>query len=131
MLTAAHELYDKVLIIYKTQYDKLKQAHQKNIKVQDMPDNLSIDLYLDEDHLPPIPTLESNKWVKLEPEEIIAERGKLNPRKRKNGGKGLKILTPNRLLTRLPILLTQTKSWKQFMQIKKWNQTNTIYFVSA
>ena len=29
-------------------------------------------------------------------------------------GKGLKILTPNKLLTRLPV-----KNWKQFKQIKK------------
>ena len=33
-------------------------------------------------------------------------------------GKGLKFLTLNRLLTKLPILL--------FIQIKNWNQTNTI-----
>ena len=46
-------------------------------------------------------------------------------------GTGLKILTPNKLLTRLPLLLAQIKSWKQFMQIKKWNQTKIISFVSA
>ena len=34
-------------------------------------------------------------------------------------GTGLKILTPNKLLARLPLLLPQIKSWKQFMQIKK------------
>ena len=45
------------------------------------------------------------KKRKLEPEETIAERVKLNPqkRKRKNEKTGLKILTPNKLLTRLPI----------------------------
>ena len=50
-----------------------------------MPENLPIDLCLDEgkDDLPPIPVLEGDKEVKLEPEETIAERVKLNPRKRK------------------------------------------------
>ena len=32
-------------------------------------------------------------------------------------GKWLKILTPNKLLTRLPILYSQIKSWKQIEQI--------------
>ena len=45
-----------------------------------MPENLPIDLCLDEgkDDLPPIPVLEGDKEVKLEPEETIAERVKLN-----------------------------------------------------
>ena len=34
-------------------------------------------------------------------EGTIVEKVKSNPRKRKNEGKGLEILTPNRLLTRL------------------------------
>ena len=46
-------------------------------------------------------------------------------------GKWLKILTPNKLLTRLPIILAQIKSCKQFKQIKKWNQKNTAFFVST
>ena len=40
------------------------------------------------------------------------------------------ILTPNKLLTRLPILLTQVKDWKQFKQIKKLNQANNIFCTS-
>ena len=40
-----------------------------------------------------MPLLQCNE-VKLDPEETIAEIIKLNPRKRKNTGKGLKILTP-------------------------------------
>ena len=35
---------------------------------------------------------------------------KLNPRKRKNERTGLKILTPNKLLTRLPMSLGQVKA---------------------
>ena len=41
--------------------------------------------------------------------------------------KGLKISTPNKLLT----IISTNKSMKQFKQVKKWNQTNTISFVSA
>ena len=47
--------------------------------------------------------------AKLEPEETIAERLKLNPRKIKNEGTGL---PPNKLLTRLPILFTGNNSCK-------------------
>ena len=52
-------------------------------------------------------TLEGDVEVKLEWEETIAERIKLNPQKRKATRTGLKILTPNKLLTRLPILSAQ------------------------
>ena len=51
-----------------------------------------------------MPALEGDEKVKLEPEETIAERRKLNKR-----GTGLWILTPNKPLTRLPILLSQMK----------------------
>ena len=97
-----------------------------------MPENLAINLYLDEDEddsLPIPPPLGDDEEIKLEPEETIPERVKLNLWK--ITGAGLKILTPNKLLIRLPILLVQKKSWKQFIQIKKRNQTNTISFVSA
>ena len=47
---------------------------------------------------------EGNEKVKLKPEGTIAARVKLNPRNRKKTGTGLKILTPKKLLTRLPIL---------------------------
>ena len=57
-----------------------------------------------------MPALEGDKEVKLVPEETIAEGIKLNPQKRKNEETRLKILTPNKLLTRLPILLAQIKT---------------------
>ena len=84
MIAKASELYDKLLSICKTQYDKLTEVQKKRIKVQNIPQNLPIDLYLDEDEddLPPIPALEGDEEVKLEPEETIAERMKLNPRKK-------------------------------------------------
>ena len=57
-----------------------------------------------------MPALEGDEKVKLEPEETIAERRKLNHRKKKKKkGTGLWILTPNKPLTRLPILLSQIK----------------------
>ena len=46
-------------------------------------------------------------------------------------GKGLKILTPNKLLTRLPNIISTNQTWKQFIQIKKWDNANTVSFVSA
>ena len=58
-----------------------------------------------------MPPLEGDKEIaRLEPEETIAERAKLNPQERKMVGTGLKILTPNKLLTRLSILLAQAKA---------------------
>ena len=85
-----------------------------------MPENLPADLYLDENgnDLSPMLSLEGDEKVKLKPEEIIAERVKLNPRKRKNEETGLKILTLNKLLTRLPILLAQIKAGNNFYKLK-------------
>ena len=85
MVTRAHELYDKLLNIYKTQYDKLTKAQRKRIKVQNVPENLPIDLYIDEDDLPAMPALEGNDEVKLEQQKTIAVRVKLNSRKKKEG----------------------------------------------
>ena len=46
-------------------------------------------------------------------------------------GEGLKLLTPNKLLTRLTNIVSTNKSWKQFIQIKKLNKINTVSFASA
>ena len=58
---------------------------KKKLKVQNTPEKLPIDLYLtedeDEDDLPPMIALEGDEEVKLEPEETIAGRIGLNPRK--------------------------------------------------
>ena len=50
-------------------------------------------LGFDEDDLLPMPPLADDEEVKLEPEETISERIKLNLRKRKITGTGVKILT--------------------------------------
>ena len=66
------------------------------INVVNKPEMLGLDLI--EDDLAPMTPL-----CDEEPEETIDERVELNPQKRKNEETGLKILTPNKLLTRLPI----------------------------
>ena len=53
------------------------------------PEMLCLDFI--EDDLPPMPPLEGDEEIKKVPEETIAERVKLNLRKRKNEGAGLKI----------------------------------------
>ena len=85
MFAKAFELYDKLL-------NKCKTQNDKNIKAKNIPENLTIDLYLDEDKcdLPQILPIEGDEEVKE--------------------GKRLKILTPNKFLTRLRILLAQIKA---------------------
>ena len=57
MIDTALELYSKLLNMYKTKYNKLTKAKKKTIKVQKVPENLPIDLYLDEDDLSLMPAL--------------------------------------------------------------------------
>ena len=97
VINTASKLYDKLLNIYTTQYDKLSEDSKERVNVLNRPEMLNLDL--DEDDLPQ----EGDEEVKLEPEETFAERIKLNSRKIK--GIGLKISTPTKLLTRFPILL--------------------------
>ena len=42
-------MYNKLLNICKTQNDRLTKARKKRIKVRNFPENLHIDLYLDQD----------------------------------------------------------------------------------
>ena len=57
MLATPSDLYDKLLNVYTTQYDKATKDQKKKIKVQNRPEKLVINLYLDvdEDDLPLIP----------------------------------------------------------------------------
>ena len=54
-----------------------------------------------------------------------------------NEGKRLQIFAPSKLWTRLPILLAILlaiiikRNLEKFIKIKKWNQSNTVSFVSA
>ena len=105
----ASNLYDKLLNIYKTQYNELTEDSKKMITVLNKPEMLSLDFIEDD-----LPSLEGDE----EPEETIADRVKLNPRKRKNKGTGLKIFIPNKLLHRLPILLVQIKAGNNSCKLK-------------
>ena len=56
------------------------------------------------------------KLLEKEPQETIAERAKLEKQKT---WKWLKILTPNKLLTKLPILLAQIKAENNSNKLRK------------
>ena len=113
MIDTASKLYDKILNIYTTNYNKLSGDSKKKINTLNKPDMLEPDF--DKNDLSP---LECDEEVKLEPEETIAERVKLNSRKRKNERTGLKILTPNKLFTRPPKLLAQIKAENSSYKLK-------------
>ena len=76
MIANTSTLYDKLLSIYKTQNDKLIKAEKKSKRVQNTPEVLVINLYLDkdDDDLPSIPALQGGEEVKLELEETIAKK---------------------------------------------------------
>ena len=76
MIANTSTLYDKLLSIYKTQNDKLIKAEKKSKRVQNTPEVLVINLYLDkdDDDLPSIPALQGDEEVKLELEETIAKK---------------------------------------------------------
>ena len=112
----------------KTSSRHVLKTSSRRLEDQQMFVGLALDLYLDEREgdLPPIPPLEDEK-VKSEPEETIAERVKLNPWKRNNEGTRLKILNPNKLLTRLPILLTQGNAGHDSYKLK--NEIRQILYL--
>ena len=112
MVNTGSKLYYKLLNIYATHYDKLSDDSKKMVNVLNRPEVLTLDF--DEDHLP----LEGDEEVKLEPERTIAERITLNLRKRKRTRIGIKIVTPNKLLTRPPILLVQLKTGNNSYKLK-------------
>ena len=122
MLYIALKLRNNLLHMYKNQDDKFKKAKKKRRKVQNVSENLAINLYLDEDDLPPMSALEGAKEVKLEPGETIVDRLKLISQKGKASGTGLKFLTPKKLLTRLPKLLAQIKSGNNSYNLKNENR---------
>ena len=80
MINRASKLHDKLLNICAAQYNKLSEQSQKRVSVW-KPEMLILDF--NEDELPPMPPLEGEEEVKLEPEDTIAERIMLNPRKKK------------------------------------------------
>ena len=71
MINAAYKLYDKLLNIYTTQYDKLLEDVKKKISVLNRHEILTLAFH--EDHLPPMLPLQSDEEVRLELEETIAQ----------------------------------------------------------
>ena len=122
VINSAPKSYDKLLNKYETQYNNLPRNKKKMINVINKPGMLSPDC-IEYDLAP----LEGDEEVKLEPEETTPERVKLNPRKRKTEGTGLNILTLNKLLTRLPILLAQVKAGNNSCKLK--NQIRQILYL--
>ena len=122
MINAASKLYNKLLNIYTTHYDKLSEDSGKRVSVLNQPEMSELDF--DKCDLLP---LEGDEGVKLESEQTIAERVKLDLRKRKNERTGLNILTSNRLLTRFSILLAQIKAKNNLYKLK--NEIRQILYL--
>ena len=81
VISSVSRLYDKVLNIYTTQYEKFSEDLKKMVNILNKAEILIPDF--DRDDLPSISTLlEDDEEVKLESENIIAEIIKLSPRKR-------------------------------------------------
>ena len=109
------------------------------INVKNLPRNVAIDLCLDEDEdedehendLPPMPALDGDEEVKLQPEETVTERRKkeLNPRK-KNRNR-IRSFNSKQTINQTSNIISTSKSYKQFIQIKKSNQANIVSFVST
>ena len=78
VINTPSKLYDKLLSIYTTQYDKISEDLKKRTSVLCKPEMLILDF--DRDDLPQMPEIDGNEEVKLEPEETVAGRLKLNPR---------------------------------------------------
>ena len=79
MVNTASKLYDKLLNIY-TQDNKFLEDLKKRVNVLNKTEMLIIDF--DRDDLPPIPALEYDTKVILEPGQTIAERMEVNPQKK-------------------------------------------------
>ena len=74
MIDTASKLCDNLLNIYATRYDKFSENLKKRINVLNKPEMLILDF--DRGDLPPMPAVEGDEEVKVEPEETIAERKK-------------------------------------------------------
>ena len=65
MIIYTSELYNRLINIYATGYDKLPIAQKKRINILNRPEILTLDLYLhayqDEGNLPPIPPLKDDE----------------------------------------------------------------------
>ena len=83
MIDTDSKLCDNLLNIYATRYDKFSENLKKRINVLNKPEMLILDF--DRGDLPPMPAVEGDEEVKVEPEETIAERKKSKSSKKKQG----------------------------------------------
>ena len=120
-IKTSSKLFDKLLNICTAQFNKFTEDQKKKINGLSRPENLT--LGFTEDDLPPLEGDEKS-------EETIAEKVKLSLRKRKNEGTGLKFLTPDKLLTRLPILLAQIKAGNNSNKLKNESDKYCIFGIS-
>ena len=67
MIITASKLYDKLLNLYTTY--KLPEDLKKGVDVLNKPKMLILDFNRSEHDLPPMPPLEDNEKIKLEPEK--------------------------------------------------------------
>ena len=81
MIDTDSKLCDNLLNIYATRYDKFSENLKKRINVLNKPEMLILDF--DRGDLPPMPAVEGDEEVKVEPEETIAERKKNKSSKKK------------------------------------------------
>ena len=81
VIDTASILCDNLLNIYATRYDKFSENLKKRINVLNKPEMLILDF--DRGDLPPMPAVEGDEEVKVEPEETIAERKKNKSSKKK------------------------------------------------
>ena len=110
VLDQASKLYNTLLEIYANKFSRLEKNKKKNIAIKNRPESLSLfngffsedDQTLEGDrteinNIPSLPPLEGDEeeFVDIQP---IAVPGVKE-------GKGLKILTPSKLLTRLSVLV--------------------------
>ena len=105
MADTASELYNDLLRIYFDQYNDLPNAERSKLEPKYDPVNLAFDRYdYDKWFKEELENLSPNQPIEDDEEKIDdlpplkGDEGKLKE------GKGLKILTTNKLLTRLPIL---------------------------
>ena len=98
MINTTSKLYDNFLSIYKTQYDKHSKNSKKRVNVPNKPKMLVLNF--DRDDLSPMTALEDEEEVELEPEETIAQRVQLNPRKKKSNRTRIKNLDSRQLFRR-------------------------------
>ena len=62
------------------------------------------------------------------PNEIVDIAEMILEFNRQQQGQGLKILTRNQMLSRLPILLAQLKAGNNSKKLKKWNWATIVFF---